>query len=1208
MQIGSIDFPDDLLTALEEDRLVVFAGAGVSRDAPSCLPLFPKLVEKIVRRNLQEEERGQLDRVLGRAQDQGEPVHRRAAALLDKTGSRFNSLHESLVGLFGSRTLRIVTTNFDRHFEGAISDRGPATKPEVYAAPALPVGSKFEGLVHLHGVLGRSPEELVLTDADFGRAYLTEGWAGRFVVDLFREYTILFVGYGYSDTVMSYLTRGLAPTSGKGRFGLTVAGEKEKWELLGIQAIEYDAPSDDHRALSEALRAWVRFRGRGFLEWSQRLKSLLKSEPEGLDPGGVGELEYCLRSEQRRHLFYTRATDPAWLDWAASKGLLAPLFSFEGDQERLRRLALWFTEDPLGPRGKAALRIASKTGCPVGNALAVMAAQQVLSTLANGGVAGEDQARRTAAWAALLIERTSPTAPIHPLSSWLDRLSPQDHPLLVTQILGHLLHCSPRFEEESSWRLTSELKLSFSVDDSVGHLNASWQELRAHIRSLARPLVSVLFEVLEQRWRWQATLESSDSSEDWWSLERSWVLRPKGEDSELRGRLNRRRGGSFLDIGRDVLDELLASAPVYAAAVVELWLAASAPQLVQLGLYGFAKSKSWRPREKLDHLLAERLPAERAFKSEVFRVLAEAYPLCSNRHRNLFLVRARRLHCDRLDNCGVGDSARSAAYRWYNLLAWLKRAAPLDSLVDREIAAVLERFPDFKPRKHLDLDSPDDLVVSVRKVSPLAASEIIRLSPADWLAAFEETSASAPPFGLDPSGGLLAETARCAAENFKWSLSLARTLIETVPADHAIWPEILGAWETRAFTSREWYQVLEVVVRPHFLAAQVEALTRLIRGRAEQQAPAATVGMIRSSIRLAEKLLALADATPLLIYGDDSGWLDQAVNHPGGQIAEFATRAVGLLLGPGPRTGPGLPRESKELLGAFLRGKGTGSAMGRLVLASQLHYFQAVDSEWTVTHLVPLFDWDRDPLQAGQAWHGFLGWGRPSAAVMEALNAGAVQLASHLEELAGEREKYGQFVAVAASSVPDDPLEKAWFKAFLEKANDEDRARFAWEVGSWLESLLPDQRAEVWTAWLGRYLELRARLPPPPDVLEFSALVGWVAHLAGQLEEVVPRLENLPGSGSARSDLLFELEGGGLAGSSPDLFGRLVLVLLKRGAVETRDLGDLYSTIERLMKEGARADRMRDLIEKYMELGGSGGEKLAEILPARSGVSEDSDE
>ena len=176
MQIGPLDLPDEVLTALEEQRLVIFAGAGVSMPAPASLPSFRGLVEGLIGRTLLRDEEGQMDRVLGRAKEDKVPVHRLAAERLARPDSRFNSLHENLLTLFGSAAaVRIVTTNFDLHFEEAIQAHTELAGIEIYTSPALPVGSSFTGLVHLHGALNRVAETLVLTDADFGRAYLTEG-------------------------------------------------------------------------------------------------------------------------------------------------------------------------------------------------------------------------------------------------------------------------------------------------------------------------------------------------------------------------------------------------------------------------------------------------------------------------------------------------------------------------------------------------------------------------------------------------------------------------------------------------------------------------------------------------------------------------------------------------------------------------------------------------------------------------------------------------------------------------------------------------------------------------------------------------------------------------------------------------------------------------------------------------------------------------
>jgi SIR2-like domain len=74
--------------------------------------------------------------------------------------------------------------------------------------------------VHLHGRIGEhDPDhrDLVLTTRDFGNAYLRHGWAARFVVEMFREFTVLFIGYSLSDPVMRYLMDVFATESGEGR-------------------------------------------------------------------------------------------------------------------------------------------------------------------------------------------------------------------------------------------------------------------------------------------------------------------------------------------------------------------------------------------------------------------------------------------------------------------------------------------------------------------------------------------------------------------------------------------------------------------------------------------------------------------------------------------------------------------------------------------------------------------------------------------------------------------------------------------------------------------------------------------------------------------------------------------------------------------------------------------------------------------------------
>ncbi|HKM33674.1 MAG TPA: hypothetical protein VJY54_02910 [Lachnospiraceae bacterium] len=47
MFLNDIEYPNQILDAIKEDKLVVFAGDGVSVDSPTCLPDFNKMAEQI---------------------------------------------------------------------------------------------------------------------------------------------------------------------------------------------------------------------------------------------------------------------------------------------------------------------------------------------------------------------------------------------------------------------------------------------------------------------------------------------------------------------------------------------------------------------------------------------------------------------------------------------------------------------------------------------------------------------------------------------------------------------------------------------------------------------------------------------------------------------------------------------------------------------------------------------------------------------------------------------------------------------------------------------------------------------------------------------------------------------------------------------------------------------------------------------------------
>jgi len=347
MIIKGVEFPEQLIFDQRHGKLVIFAGAGVSLDRPSSLPSFVNLTERIIFRKLKKNEKGQLDRILGANKQTGVNVHRVAREIIDKEGSRPTVLHGALLSLFSDPlTVRVVTTNFDRHF--STSAKKLFSDPlEEYYAPALPLGHEFNGIVYLHGSLEREEQRFVLTDSDFGRAYLTEGWATRFLWALFRTYTVLFVGYSHNDPVMHYLSKGLpSETIGK-RYALTPGSDTDRWKSLDIIPLPYPVRRRSHKAMTTAVSAWAKLSEMGALDYKHRIKSIVEGSTYLSDEDSSFIL-YALKHTSYAKFFAMYAERLDWLAWAERNDLLKPLFQPDSVGEKhFAVLADWITDKYL---------------------------------------------------------------------------------------------------------------------------------------------------------------------------------------------------------------------------------------------------------------------------------------------------------------------------------------------------------------------------------------------------------------------------------------------------------------------------------------------------------------------------------------------------------------------------------------------------------------------------------------------------------------------------------------------------------------------------------------------------------------------------------------------------------------------------------------------------------------------------------------------
>lgn len=347
------ELPQELIDAHADGRVVFFVGAGASCAPPSNLPLFKDLAEKMGEEAESPYQEGEpIDTFLGRLTSLKPPynVHKRAKVLLDPSDSCPNDIHKTIVRLASAyKRFRVVTTNFDLHLEKAAEDENIKIS-DIWNSPALPLGDQMEGLVHLHGSVTRSPNELILTDRDLGRAYLYEAWATRFLRTLFQENVVVFIGYGLNDPTMRYLTLALPSNASLYAFLHENEVKGQDWKRLNVKTISFGRSYEN---LLPSLQNWLDL-VKDKEAYRNSFDRIVSSGVDNLTEADESFLEMLFSSADAA-IGFAKATDSAaeenkleWLHWLEARPEFKRLFDPDyavRDNEAFDVLGRWFVKN-----------------------------------------------------------------------------------------------------------------------------------------------------------------------------------------------------------------------------------------------------------------------------------------------------------------------------------------------------------------------------------------------------------------------------------------------------------------------------------------------------------------------------------------------------------------------------------------------------------------------------------------------------------------------------------------------------------------------------------------------------------------------------------------------------------------------------------------------------------------------------------------------
>lgn len=1147
MLCGSIDFPDDIITALKDDKLVVFAGAGVSMGPPACLKDFKELARKVAEgTNQVQSDKESVDQFLGRLESVGLDVRERIANALNPPNH--NPLHSHLIRLFkNASAVRIVTTNFEHLFEAA-SAQAWGEQFRVYDAPALPLGSKFSGIVHVHGNLS-DLESLVVTDADFGRAYLTEGWARRFLLDVFQTYTVIFVGYSHGDTVLSYLARALPPALTPRRYSLVRdTDDQDYWRFLGIEPISFPSHEEDiFFNLDDGVKQLAYFRQRGALEWIQEIK-MIAQMPHPLPKDKHDHLNQMLNEVWAVKLFAEHASSVEWIDWLEHEGHLKPLFETGTLNECALEFARLLENKYVSRHPEVIQLLFSRHHLRLNPTLW----HGTVRKLCMSNPPPDNHA--FCSWLTLLLScKTEYKGPN--ILAWLaKRASELGLPLCLLDILSAMckteLFLKPRFrlldpDEGSPHGVDSTLNLH----SDFGHLHDVWELIRPHLSQLAEPLAQMLISELERRFRMHVYTGEGNTHYDPDSMSRS-AIEPHPQDKYPRPL------HALIDALRDCVVHISQTHIEETLPLANRLARTKAPLLRRIGIHLLASSPNIGSEAKLKWLLESVSLDDMAAHHEIHMLLAGSFPKADEACRASVVNAVQELHTEMSDE---GYKEHGEHFQ-YSLLAWLLQHGPDCESVQAALAEIQESHPSWKPSQHADFNHYT-AGGWVQHKSPWTKDQLLGRPASDWvneLLAFQ----SAGRFE-EGSGDTVVEISReglwpaltqAADECSEWGIKLAYALIQRAEWKSDLWIGLMDSWEKWDGDITTVHATLEILTQSELLRAHPRRSARLLR---------AFVAALRKDgeNRLIDELsvanhvsLSLWNVIPRQLDDEppENDWVQFAINHPAGTLVEFWVHAHSHVRDSDSET---------EFLGFYedafrfvVEDESFVGGAGRATLFRFLSYLQNAMPQWVRDRLVPLLSEDDDS-KFRQSWHGLLSGGQISEVLWAEIRDSVLNAASRLRSLEAQDgdgpsihhfpEEFTDFYVDCVSGYESDPL-NVWIPALYGKSQAEIHVQFARSVLSLLERGDEKERRGLWNSWLKEHWEKRLQgIPVALCPKESGAMLNWLLYLQFDFSAAVQIACRAPDFDLEHTHFFWDMGKSELPAKFPEDTARLLIHILE---------------------------------------------------------------
>ncbi|MGP4063456.1 SIR2 family protein [Oceanobacillus sp. M65] len=1043
---------------------------------PTNLPNFNDLTINIARGSgkIFDSYKDTPERFLGELEKEDVPVQKLASDQLSEYNLHPNQYHKNLVELFPKNDIKIVTTNYDLMFEDIC--KGLNINTNKYTNPAFPRGDNFSGIVHLHGIVGDF-QHMVLTDSDFGRAYMLYGETSRFLSQVFNsDYTVLFIGYSYNDTVLRYFTRALPDLSGEKRYIFSNEKEKVSHEVLGLTPIIYEL--GDYENLYNTIKKIGDFSNRNSSSWDEIITKISSSKVSEIDLTTSGEIEHVFSKKYLLEQFLDKIDGADWFYYLHENNYFSFLFTKNDLLQSEVLIINWILDKFVNSDCEEIISILIKHNTEVNSHFKSL----VLRALSNKPVNIE-------ALQKLLNLISLDEVDDHTIYSLIKKLSSyKTFNKVITKLFQEVL----KFEY-------SFVKPYFGIEENQYNVQVN----------VKTELIRRIWELIKKK---EIHLESlADTiTEELTNLESKSIL---GEVEYNFSPYN-----SFLDESGYIDDKT-----TYIKFFINLLMKLSTTNsnFIEKWIYRHINSNLSILRRISIYLISylENVPSEDKLyfvnkkvgifcfieKEEVFSTIKTEFPKLTLEQQNAFIKYIMDYNFKNESNTEEQSFKRSSNYSKFNMLIWLKRLDVENEEIDNSIAKIKKVYPEFGER-----DYPD------RNIGPIEsgfANENIQISTKDFLENDIDDYFSdllnyeGDGFEKPNRDAILRIASKAIEEKINLGLELSIKLLDIGNHENDLWKYILQGFEKHAIDSNKFVQINNILN------------SKIIKNF--------TIDVARVLLKYSEKIIVddynqykneicvLIDS--ILKYSkpyegnSDISWVDKAMNTSYGVATELVINFILLLNKNRNKSDYFIDEELKKYIDKIIDKQEAGEA--HTVLYIYLEHLNVLDIQWTDEKLIPNFN-SKDEDKFNISWQGYLFNSSFNPETCNKLSDAFLFTIKNVNRIDHSklRETFIRVYTLMCIDVVEDPLLE--YIPYLYKHSNEFVKDFYSYLVYTLKSREIKNKESIWKKWLEKFIHNRINNIPIPYntdetnwilsiLLEYDFLFDKVRNIIASMEKEI---------------------------------------------------------------------------------------------------------